>query len=371
MINIDQLFEAKVKEAKTHEEIIAFLSIIPLLPKHRYIHLQYLYFKGDINKYFINLCNHKKNLKILNADIGGFRFEYLKNHSLDYCTFFIRDTQVENLYSIYSITYSSIWRILIEKIVKRGYPRIVTLYWKQNELKDALFFLEQRLINKYDLIVKELSIKERRESKWQREYYNLYDSDRKWTSKTLKQIFDEALERGQWFKKVKFQIYNKDDKTKTKPIANFIITKYGHIYFNNLFQDITSNLLDKLEISHKKRVTLFQNRSLKDRNYKPSLPLYIEYDIDLFKDKENLSTFLTLIKKYPNSTKAIFHTNPYFHASVADYKDGSSFDIWILSLNKILIIPQIKTSVEGLERLISYIFDKFEEGEIKEFRINE
>jgi len=371
MKNIIQLFEAKVKDARNFDQMIGFLSWIPYLPEHRYFHLQYLYFNGNIYEYFIELCNYKRNLKLLNTDIAGFRFEFTKNSSSYSCAFFIKETQVENLFSINSITYPFIWNTLIERIVRRRYPDLVLLYWKQSELRDALFLIEQRLIRKYDLVVKELSIKEKRESKWEREYYPVYDSDRKWTSKSLKQVFDEATERRQWFKKVKFQFFSKDDETKIAPIANCTITKYGHIFFNNLFQDITSNLLPDLEGYHRKRIHLFQNKGLKERNYEPSVPLSIEYDIDIFKDKENLSTFLTIIRKYPNSTKAVFHTNPYFHASVADYKDGSSFDIWVLSLNRILIIPQIKTSVEGLERLVSYIFDKFEEGQIKEYQLDE
>jgi len=371
MRDIIPKFEAKIKSARNFDEVTAFLSWIPYLPEHRYFHLQYLYFRGNIFDYFRELSKKRRRLNLLNADIGGYKFEFTKNSSLYKCIFFIRETQVENLFSINSITYPFIWNNLIERFIKRLYPDLVLLYWKQSELKNALYLFEQKLARKYDLVVKELSIKEKRESKWEREFYPVYDSDRKWTSKILKQVFDEATERGQWFKKIKFQFFHKDDDKKVSPIANCTITKYGHIFFNNLFHDITFNLLDNLEGYHNRRINLFQNKGLKERNYVPSSPLSIEYDIDIFKDKESLNTFSTIIRKYPNSTKVVFHTNPHFHASVADYKDGSSFDIWILSLNRILIIPQIKTSVGGLERLVSYIFDKFEEGTVKEYQADE
>ena len=127
-----------------------------------------------------------------------------------------------------------------------------------------------------------------------------------------------------------------------------------------------SNLVKKLEPPLDKKIDLFKNKGLKERHFQPAIPLAIEYKKDIFKDKEILRLFTYVIKKYPNSTRAIYHGNPYFNASVADFKDGSSFDIWISNPKRILIIPQIKTSVEGLERFISFIFDNFQEGMLKE-----
>ncbi len=373
MRNIVNIFESQVKNAKDLNSVTGFLSMMPHLPKYRYCHIQYLYYKGNLCDYFLNLCDGIKNLALLNKNIGGFKFNFPNNSNLTNGVFFIERTRIENLFSIQSITYPNIWRMFINKIIKKQYPYLVRLYWKQRELKNALFILEEGLSKSYSLVVKELSIKEKRESKWERKYFPKYDydSDRKWTSKSLRQVFDEADERGQWFKKVRFQFFSKDDDVKIEPLASCTITKYGHIFFNNFYQLITSNILQELEHFFEKRIILFQNKGLKERDYVPSKPLTINYDIDIFKDKNNLENFSTVIRKYPNSTKAIFHENPYFHASVADYKDGSSFDIWILSLNKVLIIPQIKTSVEGLERFVSYVFDSFEEGVIKEYHRNE
>ena len=372
MKNIIQLFESQVKNAKSLENVTSFLSIMPHLSKYRYFHIQYLYYKGDLNEYFINLCKGTKKIALLNQNIGGYKFSFTKNNNPINGVFFIERTLIENLFAIQSITYPNIWNMFINKIIKKQYPYLVRLYWKQRELKKALFVLEEKLSKSYDLVVKELSIKEKRDTKWERKYFPKYDydSDRKWTSKPLKQIFDEADERGQWFKKVKFQFFAKDDDIKIYPLASCTITKYGHIFFDNLYQKITSNLLQELEHSIERKIALFQNKGLKERNYIPSKPLAINYDIDIFKEKTNLENFSTVIRKYPHSTKAVFHGNPYFHASVADYKDGSSFDIWVLSLNRVLIIPQIRTSVEGLERFVSYIFDNFEEGIISEYNRN-
>ena len=47
--------------------------------------------------------------------------------------------------------------------------------------------------------------------------------------------------------------------------------------------------------------------------------------------------------------------------------DGSSFDLWILSPARVLIAPQAKASPQALERITSYIFYEFREGNIKEY----
>lgn len=58
---------------------------------------------------------------------------------------------------------------------------------------------------------------------------------------------------------------------------------------------------------------------------------------------------------------------PRFHASIADVLDGSSFEIWVVSPNRILIVPQAKSSVAAFIRLISHIFSEFGEGDIAEY----
>lgn len=56
-----------------------------------------------------------------------------------------------------------------------------------------------------------------------------------------------------------------------------------------------------------------------------------------------------------------------FHASIADVLDGSSFEIWVVSPNRVLIVPQAKSSVAAFMRLISHIFSEFGEGNIAEY----
>ena len=60
------------------------------------------------------------------------------------------------------------------------------------------------------------------------------------------------------------------------------------------------------------------------------------------------------------------HGNPYIHMSVADYTDGSSYDLWVVNPKRIVIVPQIRATEGSLSRLTNHIFEQFKEGEIIE-----
>jgi hypothetical protein len=61
------------------------------------------------------------------------------------------------------------------------------------------------------------------------------------------------------------------------------------------------------------------------------------------------------------------HGNPYIFLTIIDYVDGSTFDIWVLKANELIIVPQLKSTVNSLKRVISHIFDRYAEGTIQEF----
>jgi len=58
---------------------------------------------------------------------------------------------------------------------------------------------------------------------------------------------------------------------------------------------------------------------------------------------------------------------PYLHASIADFLDGSSFEIWVVNPRKVMIVPGPKCSVAALMRFTEHIFTHFGEGEVGEY----
>ena len=369
------VFEEKIRSAKNYEEIFEFLSFISELPPSNFLHIQYVYFRGDFATYFSKLKLNKCSFEYLNPKVGAFHFTIKQSDSTIKGSFFVQETSHPDLYTLISISRTSNWNNFLHLVLQRQYPRIVLLYWKQTELTKSLRLLEEHLKDKYALRVKRLSLKEKREL-WKEQIgaeskptKAKYDSYLEWTSKTLSQILDEAKEREQWFKKIVFALFPiKDGLIFSTASAICSISKYGYISCDNLFHSVVPLLREELEPPLNERIQLFKSRGLKERNYRPSSALTINYSDEIFKDKSIFDHFSSIIRRYPNSTKALFHSNPYFHASIADFLDGSSLDIRISDHKTLLIIPQIQTSISSLERLVAYIFDNFYEGKVEEYK---
>jgi hypothetical protein len=50
-----------------------------------------------------------------------------------------------------------------------------------------------------------------------------------------------------------------------------------------------------------------------------------------------------------------------------DYYDGSSFDVWVVSNNRIVVVPQFRGSLQAIKRLVNHIFDTYAEGQIEDY----
>ena len=116
---------------------------------------------------------------------------------------------------------------------------------------------------------------------------------------------------------------------------------------------------------------LFRNRSRIDSPTKASKPLKIVYKTGIFADRKNNYRLIGVLENLSNSALSVFHPNPYLHASLIDYADGSSYSILVSTSTGILISPERKATTQSLARLCEYICDNFEEGDVVEFTPHE
>jgi hypothetical protein len=374
MPSYSSVFEEKLASANNYEEVFEFLSFIDEFPPRQLLNIQYVYFQGDFPTFFAKLQINNGSINVLNPNVNAYRFVIKQAENSFKGSFFIQETIFPDLYIFYSISRPNNWNAFLRLVLQRQYPKIVLLFWKQSELSRALRLLEETLKEKYALRIKRLSLKEKRELEKNHKSTEAkapkakYDSYLEWTNKTLSQVLDEAKEREQWFKKIIFELFRYKDGIML-PVSSSVcsLSKYGYFSCTSLFHTVFPILRQELEPPLTERIQLFRARGLKERNYKPSTALIIRYPDDIFSDKSLFGQFSSVIKKYPNSTKALFHSNPYFHASIADFLDGSSVDVRISDSRTLLIIPQIYTSINCLERLVAYIFDNFYEGKVEEY----
>lgn len=100
-------------------------------------------------------------------------------------------------------------------------------------------------------------------------------------------------------------------------------------------------------------------------------PLIVNFERDIFADPAQNKDHIAALASMPRSGISVYHANPYLHASLVDYYDGSSYDIWVLVSDKLAIIPQIYASESSMGRLVNHIFEKIGEGKIERYKKGE
>jgi hypothetical protein len=117
-----------------------------------------------------------------------------------------------------------------------------------------------------------------------------------------------------------------------------------------------------------KKHGFFKGRGRNSREDLSASPILIEYSEPLFQDKSQNQRLTAVLRKLPKASFSVFHMNPYFRASIVDFADGSSYDLWVLSETRLVINPQMRCTYASVERVCNHILSAFAEGEVKDLK---
>jgi hypothetical protein len=368
--NLVERFKGFAAHAESSSAILGFLEFAERPPLHVKFWEFVIYSKENLADVLLERFSHGRPLfQPLNPRASAFQLSVPARHTDERSlrgVIAVLDGSRPDIYRIVSISYYPFWDRAVRVLARRLYPDAMPVFFKQSEIKEALISLERSLYANRKLSISDATLKKRREGDaWPR--FRHLDTERWWTDKPLQDVFDQALERNEWFTSIGFRVEDENLPPDSSVIASGRIAKNGELSFDFMFQEVNASLVSVLEALAAKRIALFQKRGIRERNYNPSLPIEISYASDVFSDIEEIRRFGRVVSKYPKATKAVFHANPYYHASVADFLDGSSFELWVLSPRRVLIVPQARSSVQAFERLISHIFAEFREGVTNEY----
>jgi hypothetical protein len=360
------IFNSFLSSTDSIDAVDTFLSLQPKLPMHVAVRQFLIYHDGDLEMTIIDKFARrfrKLDLDCVNPAASFFRLG-IQNVDDDITKtgfFAILPSDMPNIYRLLSVSYSQFWYGTIRKLVKRLYPEAMPVFFRQPEIQDALILFEKHLGPKFRVRIADVTMKGTRGNRF-------YDTERLWTDLSISEGFENALERNLWFTSLRFIVQEQLGKPNAyRNIASGRLYKKGEIFYDYLHSEIVSYLLNILIEYSAKRLNLLSRRGIRERNYKPGYPLEIYYEDEVFSDLTEIHRFGETIQKYPKATKAIFHGNPYYHASVADFLDGSSFDVWIVSPSRTIIVPQARSSAQAFERLITHILYEFKEGKVNEY----
>src|SRR3989304_6780716 len=364
--NLIESFRAIAESANSHNAIESYLSMAPRFPQHVFIRQYIVYHKEDLLESIERKTPNFPYVNVLQKNPLVFEIKRPETQTRSAVSgvLTVLPSSQTNISRITTISYSNFWNIGVKPLIKKIYPKGMPVFFRQDEIESSLYKVEETLGSDYRIRIADVTLKEER-SNSQESRRKIFDTERRWTDLPIKDIFSQAKERNQWFTGLSFIIQKKRKNTRANlQVSKGRLNKYGEVSFNSFYNELISSLLFTLESYAGDRFKLLQKRGIRERGYDPSIPIEISYSYEAFSRIEEVRRFGKIISSYPNSTKAVFHSNPYYHASVADFLDGSSFDIWVLSDRRIVIIPQAKSSAQAFERLISHIFSNFGEGTV-------
>jgi hypothetical protein len=277
--------------------------------------------------------------------------------------FAVARTQSDHIYLVLFVNRYRFWQFGLSPLVDSMYPRVVRPFLTQSELHQLLKDL-QKAISPEALRVLEFSSKQRLPALARKRFQSV----REWTDVDLDVVFREAKERNVWFSSVAFDIISERDGQVEPAGVRCRVSKHAYFACNGRFEVFERTLVRQLIQISSERLKFFSNRErFSTRDHAPR-PLSIGYEHDIFKSSDQTRKLVEAMQRLKHGTCTVLHSNPYVHLSVVDNIDFSSADVWVLSQNQILILPQLRASEAALKRIVNHIFEQFREGRISDFQ---
>lgn len=253
------------------------------------------------------------------------------------------------------------WVALLREL-RRLYPALVPIYLSQSELVKAVHTLRQRRPD-FELRVRELSAREALARGGTRRTRSV----REWTDEALDDALLHVADRRQTLVSLQMAFYKKLEGTvDVSPATLCKVTKRSEIEASGSYTLAWSTVVDHIAEIGQRKLVFYSRRGLRERAYRPA-PLAINFGSPVFEKVEEVRRLVLQLSKYPHSMHAVQHGNPYAHVRLSDRLDGSAFDVWAVSPERLVVVPRLRATAAAVERLVHYVFDSFREGEVSDF----
>jgi hypothetical protein len=247
------------------------------------------------------------------------------------------------------------------------FPHATVVSYSSEDLRDVLKRLQRRTRG---LV---LSTRLVATSKLVGEYTRRFkESNVKYTDESFEVSFEKARLNEQYVSLIDFNLYPERAEDEAheawigRPMFEGHLARNGLLRCRGDFATFYREVVSRMAKRASEYLDFFDKRG---RSEAPDLrprPIEIGYDSDVLLQSDQLKRLAESLYELPFTSCSLFHGNPYLHASIVDYRDGSVCDVWVTSADSILLVPQLKSSSAFLERLCTHIFEMFKEGELRE-----
>ena len=233
---------------------------------------------------------------------------------------------------------------------------IDVMYLKTNDFRQALRAMSEENPNRNALIcgyTANVLCDEGQRVKTRREWFP--------AEKSHVDFFAELDQERQWLRSVEIVLHGTETaRGRVKRDLAFSCQSGFRLFCSGVLKSLRERAVESRGI--------FQDRAVADNPTHTSRPIQISYDTNLFEDKKQNRRLIRVLRKLPDSALSVFHPNPFLHAAIVDYSDGSCYTIWITDNAAIAIIPGLRSTSGSLGRLCNHINEHFGEGQIEEIR---
>ena len=284
--------------------------------------------------------------------------------------FVIVPTEIDGLYRLITVMSRLVWSLGLSPIIRHEYPRVSSMNFMQRELRRAINSLRDRVTDAEKLKLVRASIRERIVADKTARSSRRYRSDVVYTEEDIENAFDIAQERAQWFKTLTIEIEKLTQRQDSILVAELTLSNEGWMAWAPFIERYHQPVQDVLIDAAGERLGVLSNRGIQEREYQAGRPIALDFESSVFEDRKTLRTLTSVMVKYPRSVRALLHQNPYFHMTVADDADGSSFDLWVLNPRRLLVVPGLRASEASLNRLIGYLSENFRDVRVADYEPN-
>ncbi len=187
------------------------------------------------------------------------------------------------------------------------------------------------------------------------------EAERRWTNLSLDEATRGIRSEDKWATDITV-IYTAEGRWE----ASLKISRRGRLTLRDNLSDALPAFLDR---TAQLVVSRYQFLKGRDREQSPESrprPFRIDFKAAVLAEPEQLASLREVLHDIPNVSCTILHGNPYFHAVLVDYVDGSSYELIALAPTHLTVVPQRRSTVLALQRLCERIFAGFHEGDIVE-----
>ena len=138
----------------------------------------------------------------------------------------------------------------------------------------------------------------------------------------------------------------------------------GATFYSGDFDLFERVVIGSLEDAAGRRRQLLSGRER--RREGSARPILVRTHGATFDDPDAVRDLVDVLERQDSTSVAVFHRNPYLHAAVTDYSDGSNFDLFVNQADEVVVIPGYRASLTSLARLTDTVGERFAAVEVAE-----